>query len=440
MRRKIVSLLVSFLAMSSVSFAKDQTNIIASKNPGLDGSSSLKPVIKMRMRASVDLTWADTDESKEEDKVDNVGMYIPEVRLGAIGKVGRWTGKVDVGLTSGEVSLKDVFIGYSINKANYFTLGYFIPRFGINGSTSSTSKPTYQDPVSTHEFGDRRSPGLSFVHEKDAIYWVVIAHTENAVMKNTLDKLGSMGWGAMTTFDYRFMREKGRFLQAGIAFDWSRPTFNKNEKYNHSSFTFTDNFPFSTSGYYAYYFMVTDAKNKYKFAPELQLGFGKWAFEGQYYFQFIQREKYNGFVRTDGQGTIDKLGTYFSHGGYGSLRYMIKGSAYEFDCASSGIETPGNGEMELVLGYNYTHMNDEKSYNYDPEKNTLTPILGGNLHDISLTWNYYINKHIVWRVRGSWTKIYDRGENILSDVSAISQRTTGSLAFYGIQTRLQIKF
>ncbi|AKU69846.1 hypothetical protein ADJ77_08230 [Prevotella fusca JCM 17724] len=54
-------------------------------------------------------------------------------------------------------------------------------------------------------------------------------------------------------------------------------------------------------------------------------------------------------------------------------------------------------------------------------------IYGGKVSDWSLTFNYYLNKYMIWRVRGSITRATEN--------SAFNDNT-----FSILETRLQIKF
>ena len=101
---------------------------------------------------------------------------------------------------------------------------------------------------------------------------------------------------------------------------------------------------------------------------------------------------------------------------YGILRGLLIGGNYRYSHTDCGIATPDSGSLECVFGYNYTDMSDTQSHIY-----------GGRLNDVSFTVNYYINKYMIWRVRGSYTTTTDR----------INTPNT-KLAL--IETRLQIKF
>ena len=98
------------------------------------------------------------------------------------------------------------------------------------------------------------------------------------------------------------------------------------------------------------------------------------------------------------------------------VRGLLKGSDYEYNEIDGGIATPRPGALELVAGYNYTDLSDSKA-----------GILGGHLNDYSLTFNYYINKYMIWRVRASYTGVTYRESIPDTNLSLI-------------ETRLQIKF
>ena len=80
------------------------------------------------------------------------------------------------------------------------------------------------------------------------------------------------------------------------------------------------------------------------------------------------------------------------------------------------MATPKAGAMELVAGYNYTDLSNHKA-----------GILGGRLNDYSLTFNYYLNKYMIWRVRASHTAVGYRAGREDTNLNLI-------------ETRLQIKF
>ena len=134
----------------------------------------------------------------------------------------------------------------------------------------------------------------------------------------------------------------------------------------------------------------------------MNLAFGKFGVEAQYFYVNIKRE--------------NAMPNYNAWGAYGNVRYLLNGQGYDYNKADAGIATPDPGSMELVAGYNYSTLTDKSA-----------DIYGGKVHDWSLTFNYYLNKYMIWRVRGSMTRATDN--------AAFNNNT-----FSILETRLQIKF
>ena len=80
------------------------------------------------------------------------GVAIPDLRIGVKASYGKWQAKVDVGFGYGKVGLKDTYIEYDFNSENLIRGGYFVPQFGLNSETSSSMKPSYEEPTSNEFF------------------------------------------------------------------------------------------------------------------------------------------------------------------------------------------------------------------------------------------------------------------------------------------------
>lgn len=125
---------------------------------------------------------------------------------------------------------------------------------------------------------------------------------------------------------------------------------------------------------------VSDASNMFKFSPELLVAKGRVALEGQYYYMNVNRN--NG------------LPSYKASGVYGLLRGILIGGDYGYSHADAGLATPGPKTLEVVAGYNYTDATCAKA-----------GINGGYTNDASITFNYYINKYLIARLRYSYTNV-----------------------------------
>ena len=85
----------------------------------------------------------------------------------------------------------------------------------------------------------------------------------------------------------------------------------------------------------------------------------------------------------------------------------------------AGVATPTPHSFEMVLMYNYTNASDASA-----------GIYGGITNDASCTFNYYINKYMIARLRYSYTTVRDRYINNMLDRRHVNI----------IEARVQIKF
>lgn len=332
----------------------------------------------------------------------NDGIAIPDVRIGFGAQYGKWKSKVDVGFAYAKISLKDIFMEYIFNKENLLRGGYFVHQFGLQSATSSSFKITMEEPASNQAFFNSRLVGLMFLHNKGKFFGTLSLFAESEAMKQSTDKLGNEGYGMMSRLVYRPLHDPGKILHIGLSGAFESPRYSAKPEDNHRSYALKSEFPTRIARVAAQQADITEAKMLYKFTPEVMAAIGRLAIESQYFFVTVNREK--------------DLPRYQASGAYALLRGLVKGNGYVYSDGDSGIGTPAPGSMELVLGYNYTDLSDHKAR-----------ILGGRVNDWSLTFNYYPNKYMIWRVRGSLTKATDRAGYDDTNLSLI-------------ETRFQVKF
>ena len=341
-----------------------------------------------------------TDESVDQKLND--GVAIPDARVGLSATYGKWKAKVDVGYARQALSLKDISIDYNFNKENLVRLGYFVHQFGQQSATSSSFKISMEEPLANQAFFNSRLLGAMYVHAGEKFHATASVFAENDAMKMSTDKLGNEAWGVMTRLVWRPMTERGKIFHVGISGAYESPRYNKTAALNHSSYTLKAPFPTRIASVMAQEATITDAKALWKFSPELTAACGNFGIEAQYYYVGIKRD--------------NAMPNYNAWGAYSNLRYLIKGQGYTYTKADAGIATPDPGSMELVAAYNYSTLTDKDANIY-----------GGKVNDWSLTFNYYINKYMIWRVRGSITRATDN--------AAFANNTVSML-----ETRLQFKF
>ena len=332
------------------------------------------------------------------------GFAIPDVRLGAKAQYGKWKAKIDVGFAYNKVGLKDVYFEYDFNEKNLLRGGSFIHQYGLQSATSSSMKPTMEEPISNAVFNDARQIGLMYVYNGDKFFGTGSVHVEPKATTVVLrpDQFTQEGWGFRSRLVARPLHETGKVVQVGFSGGFATPQNVNDTNTPHNSFQFKSNFPTRVAQVTAIDATVDHAMNLWKFTPELLLNYGPVALETQYFFQRVNRR--------------EGLHAYTSQGAYATLRGLILGGDYNYSMPDAGLATPKKGSLECVLSYNYTSLTDASA-----------GIYGGRLNDLSCTFNYYINKYMIARLHYSYTHTWDRAG-------------VGSMTLNGFMARLQIIF
>lgn len=308
------------------------------------------------------------------------GVAIPDARLGVKMKYGKWSAKVDVGFAYNKVGLKDLYFQYDLNDNSFLRLGSFIHQYGLQSATSSSMKPTMEEPVSNAVFNDSRQIGLMYEYANDKFLATASIHAEPKATSVVLtpDQFTQEGYGIRSRLVAHPICEPGRVVQFGISGGFATPQNVNDANHKHNQFQFKSNFPTRVAQVTALDATVSDAMNLWKFTPELLLNYGPLALETQYYFIQVNR-------RHD-------LPAFKGQGAYVTLRGLILGGDYNYAKFDGGLATPKKGSLECVLDYNYTTLTDSKAY-----------VFGGRMNDISCTFNYYINKYMIARLHYSYT-------------------------------------
>lgn len=345
---------------------------------------NIKPTGRILMDGAVYMGGNSKIENDEDTKFVD-GVAIPDLRLGAKASYGKWKAKIDVGFGYGKVGLKDTYIEYDINENNFIRGGYFVPQWGLNSETSSSMKPSYEEPTSNEFFyANPRLLALMWVYDKGQYFAGTSVFTEANAMKKNATEMGKQSWGVQTRLLYRPKHIDGDVLQLGCSFNYSSPD---NEE--HNGFNYSANFPSRVSKVTDLSATIDHAKGSFKLSPEFLLIKGNMAFEAQYYYMNV--------IRKDG------FKNFKAHGAYGMFRALLIGSQYTYTHTDAGVATPAAGSLEMVLGYNYTKGSDSSA-----------AVWGGISQDANCTFNYYVNSWMIARLRYSYTTVRDRKvENLL---------------------------
>lgn len=340
---------------------------------------TIKPTGRILMDGAVYLGGNDDYNADAGDKKFVDGVAIPDLRLGVKAGYGNWKAKIDVGFGYGKVSLKDVFIEYDFNENHLVKAGYFVPQFGLNSETSSSMKPSYEEPSSNEFFyANPRLLALMHIYDKGQFFAGTTVFAEAAAMTKNATEMGKQAWGAQTRLVWRPMHSDGDAFQIGCSFNYSSPTGG-----DHNEFTYSANFPSRVSKVTNVSATIDHAKGLFKMTPEVLFMRGNIALEAQYYYMNVARK--------------DGFRNYTAQGAYGMFRALLLGSRYRYSHADCGMATPDPRSLEVVLGYNYTNASDASA-----------GIYGGITNDANCTFNYYINKYMIARLRYSYTNVRDR--------------------------------
>lgn len=338
---------------------------------------SVKPTGRILMDGAMYFDGNDNIDANDTRFVD--GVAIPDVRLGAKASYGKWKAKIDIGFGYGKLSMKDIYLEYGFNDANLIRAGYFVPQWGLNSETSSSMKPTYEEPSANEFFyANPRLLAAMWQYDKGDFFSGVSVFAEAAAMTNNATAMGKQAWGAENRFVWRPRHATGDVVQIGISLNYSSPTDD-----NHSGFAYTAAFPSRVSKVTNLSATVDHARGLFKMTPELLLARGRFALESQYYYMNIARK--------------DGYHNYKAQGVYALLRSQLIGNGYVYSHADAGLATPAKGTLELNLCYNYVDASDAKA-----------EVWGGRSHDVSATLNYYINSWMLARLRYSYTTVNDR--------------------------------
>lgn len=355
----------------------------------------IKPAGRILMDAGV-------FHASQQDNQLNDGVAIPDVRAGFKAKYGQWAAKVDLGFAYGKVSLKDVIMDYSLSKRNLIRAGYFIHQYGLQSSTSSSFKISMEEPRSNQALNNSRMLGVMFEHSAPQYLATVSFFTETDAMKMTSDKLGNQGTGVMSRLLYRPFTQQGKIFHVGISGAYEAPRYNSDASLTHSSYVLRSTMTTRIADITASQATVSHAKALYKFTPELTAAVGRFGIETQYFYTKVAREH--------------DFKDYTAQGAYATLRGIVSGDDYKYNYWDGGIDTPSPKSAEVVLAYDYLDLSDGKA-----------GIRGGRSSDWSATFNYYLNKYMIWRVRASYTRLTNRQGFENNNVSML-------------ETRLQVKF
>ena len=313
------------------------------------------------------------------------GVAIPEARLGAHMSYGDWKASLDVCYSYAKIGLRNMWIEYGWNGGNSIRFGNFIHQYGYQ-SHSHSLKVTFEQPTAAWLFTPGLQLGAMYVHHSPRFYATASLHVESAALQQVVNAplFNQQGYGVLSRLVYRHAQGGPGFWHVGISGGFATPQRNvKDNEDIHDGFTMSANWPTKVVQLQEIGVTVDKSMNLFKFTPELVGAYGRVAFEGQYFFQQINRRQ--------------DLPRYISQSGYATLRGLIIGKGYSYTSSSAQIATPAPKSLECVLDYNYSTLCDSRA-----------AIFGGRSNTFTATLNYYINPYITARLNYFYAHAWDR--------------------------------
>lgn len=315
------------------------------------------------------------------------GMSIPEVRLGAKMTYDNWSAAIDASYSYNKVGLRNAWIEYGFNQENSLRVGNFIHQYGLQ-SNSSSLKCTMEQPIASALFTPGLQLGAMFVHHDSSLLAAASMHVESNALKEVMNAplFNQQGFGLLSRIVWHNGSPSSTVWHLGFSGGFASPQRRlEGGKDVHDGFNISANFPTKTVQHTAIGTIVTDARNLFKFTPEMLVMNGRLALEGQYFFQQINRK--------------DKLSQFVSQSGYATIRGQLIGRGYSYSSSTAMLATPAPKTLELVANYNYSSLSDVKA-----------GIFGGRANSVSATLNYYFNPYITARLNYTFTHTFDAGE------------------------------
>ena len=279
-----------------------------------------------------------------------------------------WYAKLDVSYADNKVRLKDVFIQKAI-KDHYFRVGHMFGMFSMEQSNSSNDFLFITPTMVANMFGPSRRMGVSYTYSVPHYYF-----STGAFMGDKLhfDKEIKQGFNATARFVYRPAIEPGRFLHVGAGGFYRKPDHPVDETNHTLELSTTANTSLSSPDVFD--FQLPNFKDAWQWNVEVFGQLGKFFMQGEYMQMRVNRNGAPG---------------YLAHGAYLQGGMVLKGGHMAYDMLDAfSLCSSEKGSVLLFGRVSITDLNDGE-------------VCGGMVKDASIGLNYYMTKHLIFRVNYS---------------------------------------
>lgn len=287
-------------------------------------------------------------------------FHVNDIRLGSVVNFAeRWEAKIELGYGDSKISLKDVYLGYAF-RDHHFRLGYQYEPFG-NARVGTSNYRFMQNATADNVFGDSRKLGISYSRDYKRVNVMAGVFSGGDMQGNVkMDQGYSL---AAKVIGRPWMGER-KLLHLAVA-----PRFSSGQE----TVTFNGGVPTTLLNKSENGFVnasVDQVINQWKLDLECIVLYRKWSLQGQYLFSHLNRRGTENF---NGQG------------GYVQAGYLILGEQHNYNRQTGMIGNPGKGSLELLVRYDRVDLNNGG-------------VRGGELSDVTVGLNYFINKYLAAKI------------------------------------------
>lgn len=302
------------------------------------------------------------------------GTEFSDLRIGADVIYQNWKMKLGVGFVGNKVAVKDAFVTYVFNKKHSVQIGQFYEPFSMEMLCSTFDLRFNQSPGVVLALTNSRRMGVtySYITKYYSLCGGVFADNDLNNMKNV-----SQGYAIDVRFVYRPLYDKDRLVHVGIAGVRRTPDGALPDEKNRDTFIYKSPGVSTIDNRDLLLANVDNAKSQLKLGVELLIYYHKFLLQSEYIRAHVDRK--------------NNLANYRAQGAYAQCSWLLIGHHYLYDEELACPGRPDGKSLELCTRFNYLTLNDGAA-----------GVEGGMQKDFSIGLNYYLNKHVAFKLNYSY--------------------------------------
>lgn len=302
------------------------------------------------------------------------GTEFNDLRIGADVVYQNWKLKLGVGYVGNKVAIKDAFLTYSFNENHSVQIGQFFEPFSMEMLCSTFDFRFNQSPGAVLALTNSRRMGVAYSYNTKHYYLCggLFGDNDLSNMKNV-----SQGYAIDARFVYRPLYEEGRLVHIGVAAIRRTPDGALSDEETKDMFIYKSPGVSTIDHRDLLLANVDNAKSQFKLGTELLIYYHKFLLQSEYIRASVDRK--NGFAN------------YTAQGAYAQCSFLLIGHNYLYDNETACPGRPDGRSLELCTRFNYLTLNDRAA-----------GVEGGMQKDFSVGLNYYMNKHVAFKLNYSY--------------------------------------